>query len=80
MDAMAYWYNVITRQVETDEHRSAASDLLGPYDTEDQARAAISTAHARSEAYDEAWADDDGADDDDADHDGAAQSDADTSS
>lgn len=59
---MAYWYNVITKQIETDENRSAASDLLGPYDTMQQAMQALDTAHAKSEAYDEQW-DDDGDDD-----------------
>lgn len=56
---MAYWYNVITKQVEADPHNSPLSDLLGPYDTEAAAAAALETAHRRSEAYDEQWADDD---------------------
>ena len=56
---MAYWYNVMTKQIETDEQRSAASNLLGPYDTMAEAQAAIESAHARSEAYDEQWDDDD---------------------
>ncbi len=58
---MAYWYNVITKQVEADPHHSALSDLLGPYDTEAAAVAALDTAHRRSEAYDDQWADDDDA-------------------
>ncbi len=62
---MAYWYNVITKQIESDPHPSPAADLLGPYETEEAARGAIDAAHARSEAYDEQWTDDDESDADD---------------
>lgn len=59
---MQYWYNVITGEVETDENRSAASDVLGPYDSADEAAQAIASARARTEAEDaadRAWDDPD---------------------
>ena len=55
---MAYWYNIATKQVETDENRSRNDDVMGPYDTEEQARGALDTARARTEqwdAEDRAW-------------------------
>ncbi len=57
---MQYWYNVITGKVETDDNRSAGSDVMGPYATEADAAAAIQTAHERIEAEDasdKAWDD-----------------------
>jgi hypothetical protein len=50
---MAYWYNLATRQVETDENKSQSDDLMGPYDTEADAARAIDRAHERTEAWDE---------------------------
>ncbi|WP_409485485.1 methionine aminopeptidase [Arsenicicoccus dermatophilus] len=50
---MAYWFNVKTRQVETDENRSRDEDVMGPYATESEARAALTTAQARTQAWDE---------------------------
>ena len=41
---MAFWYNVKTKQVETEENRSPASDILGPYSSHEAAAAAIATA------------------------------------
>ena len=41
---MSFWYNVKTKQVETDEDRSPASDILGPYSSHEAAAAAIATA------------------------------------
>lgn len=49
---MAYWYNVNTGAVEQGEETNPKSDMLGPYSTEAEAREAISSAHARSEAWD----------------------------
>jgi hypothetical protein len=51
---VSYWYNVDTGKVETDENRSRGELVLGPYATEDEARRAIETAHARTEKWDEA--------------------------
>lgn len=58
MTAMAYWYNVATRQVETDENRSAAADVLGPFETREEAEQSITAAHESSKKYDDedaAW-------------------------
>jgi hypothetical protein len=52
---MPYWYNVSSRQVEShdDPGRSRADDLMGPYDTEQEAQAALDTARRRTEEWDE---------------------------
>jgi len=53
-----YYYNVITGEVETEDNRSAASDLLGPYDSHDEAANALKTARentARNDDDDKAW-------------------------
>ncbi len=49
---MAYWYNTATKQVESDDSRSRSDDVLGPYDTEDEARNALETAARNTEAWD----------------------------
>jgi hypothetical protein len=50
---MAYWYNVSTGQVESEENKSQSADLMGPYDTEAEAARALETARERTEAWDE---------------------------
>lgn len=50
---MAYWYNVKTNQVETDQDRSRDEDVMGPYGSEAEAREALTTARSRTEAWDE---------------------------
>lgn len=55
---MAYWFNVDTRQVETDDSKSQGDQLMGPYDSQEAAAAALDTARAKSEqwdAEDRAW-------------------------
>ena len=55
---MAYWYNVETGKVETDETKGQGDDLMGPYDTEDDASRALETARRKTERWDEedgAW-------------------------
>ena len=55
---MAYWYNLNSGQVETDEDKSQGDDLMGPYDTEAEAAKALQTARERTERWDEedrAW-------------------------
>ncbi len=57
---MAYWYNIATKQVESDETRSNSDDVMGPYDTEDEARTAIASAAKNTEEWDSKdreWAD-----------------------
>ncbi|WP_245627231.1 methionine aminopeptidase [Kribbia dieselivorans] len=49
---MPFWFNIRTNQVETDENRARGEDVLGPYDTEEEARNALDTAHKRTEAWD----------------------------
>lgn len=59
---MAFWYNVSTGQVETDENRSRSADVLGPYATREQAQNALHSAHEKTERADEEdarWRDDD---------------------
>jgi hypothetical protein len=55
---MAYWFNITTKQVQTDADRSSSDDVMGPYDTEDEARNALATAAQNTEqwdAEDRAW-------------------------
>ena len=57
---MAYWFNVSSGQVETDETRSANEQVMGPYDSEEEARGALEKARANTEkwdAEDEEWRD-----------------------
>jgi len=49
---MAYWFNVDTGAVETDDTRSQNANVLGPYDTEEAASRALQTARERSEQWD----------------------------
>lgn len=50
---MAYWFNIETGRVESDENRSQNADVMGPYDTEAEAASALSTARAKTEEWDE---------------------------
>ena len=55
---MAYWFNVATGQVETEETRGRGEDLMGPYATEEEASHALELARQRTERWDEedrAW-------------------------
>ena len=49
---MSYWYNTATGQVETDDNRGQAQDVMGPYDTEDEAAHALQSARERTEKWD----------------------------
>ena len=49
---VSFWYNVDTGQVETDENRSRGEQVLGPYASEAEARAALDTAHKKTEEWD----------------------------
>ena len=49
---MSYWYNTATGQVETDENRGQAQDVMGPYGTEAEAARALQSAHERTEKWD----------------------------
>lgn len=50
---MQYWYNIRTKQVESDNTTSRKEDLLGPYAGEEEARQALHSTAARTEAWDE---------------------------
>ena len=55
---MAYWYNLTTGQVESEDNKSQSDDLMGPYDSHAEASKALDTARQRTEAWDEedkAW-------------------------
>ena len=55
---MAYWYNVSSGQVESDDNKSQGDDLMGPYDSQAEAANALQTARERTEkwdAEDKAW-------------------------
>jgi hypothetical protein len=49
---VSYWYNTATGQVETDDNRGQAQDVMGPYDTEDEAAHALQSARERTEKWD----------------------------
>lgn len=52
---MQYWFNVRTREVEEhdDPRRARSEDLLGPYESAKEAEAALETARARTQEWDE---------------------------
>ena len=50
---MAFWYNLSSGQVETDENKSQSDDLMGPYETQADAANALETARQRTEKWDE---------------------------
>lgn len=61
---MAYWYNVDSGQVEQDGATQPKGNLMGPYDTQEQAQQALESAARRTKEWDDddrAWNDGDGA-------------------
>jgi hypothetical protein len=52
-EAPQFFYNVSTGQVEELAKRGQSKDLLGPYPTREAAAAALETAKAKTEAWDE---------------------------
>ncbi|XVX21736.1 methionine aminopeptidase [Actinomycetota bacterium] len=50
---MAYWYNIETRQVEDDDNRSPGENVMGPYETREEAANALEIARQKTEAWDE---------------------------
>ncbi len=50
---MAYWYNIETKQVETDETRSQNADVMGPYETREDAANALGIAAQKTAEWDE---------------------------
>jgi hypothetical protein len=49
---MAFWFNVDTKQVETDETRTRDAEVLGPYDSHEAASRALETARENTERWD----------------------------
>ncbi|MFV0458420.1 MAG: SPOR domain-containing protein [Actinomycetales bacterium] len=47
-----FWFNVRTRQVE-EGHQSEGADLMGPYQTREEAANALELARERTEQWDE---------------------------
>jgi hypothetical protein len=52
-EAPQFFYNVSTGQVEELAKRGQSKELLGPYPTREAAAAALETAKAKTEAWDE---------------------------
>ena len=52
-EAPQFFYNVSTGQVEELAKKGQSKDLLGPYPTREAAAAALETAKAKTEAWDE---------------------------
>ncbi len=50
---MQYWFNVDTKQVETDETRSQDANVLGPYGSEQEAANALQRVAENNEEWDE---------------------------
>ncbi|MEP7161614.1 MAG: methionine aminopeptidase [Dermatophilaceae bacterium] len=50
---MKHWFNVETGEVEESDATSRKENLLGPYDTREEAQQALETARKRTEAWDE---------------------------
>ncbi|NHN57344.1 methionine aminopeptidase [Calidifontibacter sp. DB0510] len=50
---MAYWYNVDTQQVEQDGETDPKGNLMGPYNSEAEARAALETSKQKNDAWDD---------------------------
>jgi hypothetical protein len=60
-----YWFNVRTRQVQTNYDRGQSKDLMGPYPSAEAASRALQSAAERTEAWDEEdrrWREGDGDD------------------
>ncbi len=64
---MQYWFNVDSNKVEAndDPERARSANLLGPYESREQAQSALEKAAERTQAWDDA---DDAWDDGDSDH------------
>ncbi|MGE9807151.1 MULTISPECIES: methionine aminopeptidase [unclassified Janibacter] len=55
---MGFWFNINTGQVETDDNKGPSENLMGPYESEADARNAIATAAEKTEQWDDedrAW-------------------------
>lgn len=49
---MQYWFTVTTGEVVSDEDKGPAEDLMGPYDSAEEASRAMEIARERTQAWD----------------------------
>jgi hypothetical protein len=47
-----YWYNMRTGQVQSDDERGPGENVMGPYDTKEEAARALQTARQKTEKWD----------------------------
>jgi hypothetical protein len=52
-EGAAYWFNVRTRQVQTNWDKGQSRELMGPYPTAEEAERALESAARRTEDWDE---------------------------
>ena len=52
-EAPVFWFNIRTRQVQTNYDKGQAKDLMGPYPTAGAAQNALQSAAARTDQWDE---------------------------
>lgn len=50
---MSYWYNVDTGTVQSDAERGQNANVLGPYETAEEASRALETAREKTDRWDE---------------------------
>ena len=50
---MVYWYNVDRGEVQSDAERGQNANVLGPYETAEDASRALETAREKTERWDE---------------------------
>ncbi|PID96252.1 MAG: methionine aminopeptidase [Actinomycetales bacterium] len=49
---MSWWFNIRSGCVQSDHERGQDVDVLGPYETREEAERALETARAKTEAWD----------------------------
>ncbi|MDO5710720.1 MAG: methionine aminopeptidase [Micrococcales bacterium] len=50
---MPFWFNVSTGQVEDDDNKSRGDDVMGPYETRDEASQALAQAAEKTKKWDD---------------------------
>ncbi|GAA1779201.1 methionine aminopeptidase [Nostocoides veronense] len=49
---MAFWYNVVSGTVESDDTKGPGDDLMGPYESQEEAAKALEIAAAKTKEWD----------------------------
>ena len=49
---MAWWFNVDSKQVESDDNRSQNANVMGPYDSQEEASRALEHAQENTDRWD----------------------------